>query len=104
MSDIICARCGEPWDSTGGLHYSNSDLDKESYQELLQGICCPCCDCEKPKLTDSQIEAWQTSIERLSDGMPEFEYRIDNKRPDCERETPDGTILSEQEWKDFNGE
>ena len=96
MSDIICARCGEPWDSTGGIHYSHSDLSASQYELLLEGRGCPCCHGDPQhfvdidhmtvdEITDEQrqewIEQWRRSVERLSEGRPEYEYVVMEKKP-----------------------
>jgi len=40
--DIICRKCGEPWDSYGVHH--RMDMDEEEAQRFLRGEGCPCCD------------------------------------------------------------
>lgn len=85
MSSIQCARCSEPWDSTGGLHYSHSDVSEEDYEALLKGEGCPCCqqNLESPEdaYAPEFIEAWQRSVEHLSEGLPEYMYETFNTQP-----------------------
>lgn len=86
MSDIICARCGEPWDSTGGLHYTHSDLEEDDYQGLLEGAGCPCCRAnlrqDEALAYDPEIvEAWRRSVERLAEGVDEFMFATYEKEP-----------------------
>ncbi len=40
MSDITCAKCGEPWDAYGVRH---GDMDDEEAERFLNGEGCPCC-------------------------------------------------------------
>lgn len=40
MSDIHCAKCGEPWDSYGVRH---GDMTSSESQRFLKGEGCPCC-------------------------------------------------------------
>ncbi len=42
MSDIPCARCGEPW-SFRGMHWTSSDLNWLAAWDLFVGRGCPCC-------------------------------------------------------------
>jgi len=44
MGDIVCAICGEPWDSYGIRH---GDMTPEEAQKFLQGKGCPCCPQDK---------------------------------------------------------
>lgn len=96
MSDIICARCGEPWDSTGGLNWSHSDLSYRQYQLLLEGRGCPCCHGDPQHLADIDhmtvieitdehrqewIQRWRRSVEHLSEGLPEYQYETFEKEP-----------------------
>lgn len=71
MADIIC-RCGEPWDSTGGLHFTHSDLPWHSYDQLIRGMGCPCCE-GKFKPSISRDLAWRESLEALSEGLKPFD-------------------------------
>ena len=41
MSDIYCAKCGEPWDAYGVYHCE--DMDAEEKRRFLGGEGCPCC-------------------------------------------------------------
>lgn len=38
--DLICNRCGEPWDAYGVRH---DDMTKEEAEIFLRGGGCPCC-------------------------------------------------------------
>lgn len=40
MSDIYCAKCGEPWDAYGVYH---GDMDEDEKSRFLSGAGCPCC-------------------------------------------------------------
>jgi hypothetical protein len=94
MADIICARCGEPWDSTGGLHPSHSDMEVEDYNDLLQGAGCPCCrsnlrvaadihgcSMDEAAYSEENVDAWRASIERVSEGEYEYMYLTQGKEP-----------------------
>ena len=96
MSDIICARCGEPWDSTGGIHHSHSDLNVIQYEVLLEGRGCPCCHGDPQHFVDIDhatvieisdeerkrwVEQWRKSVERLSEGDPNYMYETFEKEP-----------------------
>lgn len=95
MADIICARCGEPWDTGHGLHWQNSDLEEGDYNNLISGFGCPCCESKLSEFeyTEAEIaeniEAWQRSIEYFDEGVGEYEYHSDNVRPRCETEQLD---------------
>ena len=41
MSDIYCARCGEPWDAYGVYHCD--DMDQDEKRRFLRGEGCPAC-------------------------------------------------------------
>ncbi len=71
MAYIIC-RCGEPWDSTWGLHFTHSDLPWHSYDQLIRGMGCPCCG-GKFKPSISRDLAWRESLEALSEGEKPFD-------------------------------
>jgi len=76
VSQIICARCGEPWDSTGGLHFTHSDLVEADYDRLLAGSGCLCC---RENIAGGSeeyafIKEWQHSIERMSEGVTKYMY------------------------------
>jgi hypothetical protein len=66
MSDLVC-RCGEPWSSDGGLHWSHTDMPWWEHQQCVQGVGCPCCkgDFEPTKERD---ERWHRSVQFLADG------------------------------------
>lgn len=87
MADLICARCGEPWDCTGGLHFTHTDMTEEDFKLLLSGAGCMCC---RENLGDENnpdqwspvtIMKWQQSVEHLSEGRPEYMYSTFNKAP-----------------------
>ena len=40
MSDILCAKCGEPWDAYG---VRNGDMEPEESKKFLSGEGCPVC-------------------------------------------------------------
>lgn len=40
MSDISCAKCGEPWDAYGVSH---GDMEPEEAERFLNGEGCPSC-------------------------------------------------------------
>ena len=71
MADIIC-RCGEPWDSTGGLHFTHSDLPWHAYDQLIRGMGCPCCE-GKFTPSISRNLAWRESLEAPSEGEEPFD-------------------------------
>ena len=41
MSDIYCAKCGEPWDAYGVYHCD--DMDASEKKQFLRGEGCPAC-------------------------------------------------------------
>ena len=91
MADIICARCGEPWDCTGGLHHSHTDLCEEDFEALLHGGGCPSCTSNLQGLADDPNDAaydpenitrWQRSVERLSEGEGDYLYYTFETPPD----------------------
>jgi hypothetical protein len=41
MGDIICRKCGEPWDAYGVFH---GDMTPEERRRFLRGEGCPICD------------------------------------------------------------
>ena len=41
MSDIYCAKCGEPWDAYGVYHCD--DMDASEKKRFLRGEGCPAC-------------------------------------------------------------
>jgi len=96
MSNIICARCGEPWDCTGGLHHSHTDLNVIQYEVLLEGRGCPVCHGDPQHFVDIDgmtvdeindedrkewIKQWRESIERLSEGQPEYMHNTFETEP-----------------------
>lgn len=97
MASICCARCGEPWDSTGGIHHSHSDLTEKQYQLLLEGRGCPTC-CGDPmnhagfaeaiamggdehEMRQEAVRQWRRSIEALSEGEYDYCYESLEKQP-----------------------
>lgn len=98
MSSIFCARCGEPWDSTGGIHYSHSDLTEKQYQLLLEGRGCPCCQGDPMnhpgfeeavdeghdplEMKHEAVRQWRRSIEALSEGEYAYCYESMEKQPE----------------------
>ena len=85
MSDIKCAKCGEPWDSSGGLHYTHSDLTVLDYAKLVWGESCPCCKDSGQEATDETVLDWQKSIERLSEGNTEYAHFTWLTVPECRK-------------------
>ena len=76
MAEIYCKQCAEPWDSTGGLHWSHTDLDAYEHERLIRGIGCPCCPGKIAvcaPITDEEraimAEQWERSIIALSEGQ-----------------------------------
>lgn len=66
MADVVC-RCGEPQDSTGGLHFSHAGMEWWVYDQLIRGCGCPTCGGDfKP--TKERDERWHRSVQFLSDG------------------------------------
>ena len=43
MSDLLCQRCGEPWD----LYYVTHEMTDEERKDFHAGKGCPCC-CKTP--------------------------------------------------------
>lgn len=41
MADIICKKCGEPWDYYG---LKDGDVEPDEARRILAGEGCPCCD------------------------------------------------------------
>jgi len=83
VSQITCARCGELWDSTGGIHHSHSDLVEEDYERLLNGVGCLCCreNISAGTTEYAFISEWQHSVERLSEGETKYMYVTFDKQP-----------------------
>lgn len=87
VANLICARCGEPWDCTGGLHFTHTDMVEQDFKALLAGSGCLCCrenlgDENNPEQwSDTKIVAWQESVEALSEGQPEYMYATFDVRP-----------------------
>ena len=77
--DIHCAKCGEPWDSTGGLHHSHSDMTWWEYEQLVQGLGCPCCGGTQRGITGFQDE-WLDSLRALSEGTIVTEEDVKERR------------------------
>lgn len=76
MAEIYCKRCAEPWDSTGGLHHSHTDLNAYDHERLVRGMGCPCCRdkiavCAPITAEERAIMAdqWERSIVALSEGQ-----------------------------------
>lgn len=68
--DIICRKCGEPWDAYGARH---GDMTPGEYRAFIRGDGCPCCPDEAdPDGRDWTMEFLQ-SLEEATDG-PEAEY------------------------------
>jgi hypothetical protein len=65
MGDLICARCGEPWDSYGVFH---GDMTEEEKRRFLHGEGCPSCfgvECQ-----GEHLDTWAESmVDNLSDGF-----------------------------------
>lgn len=67
MSDIHCRYCGEPWDSTGGLHHTHSDLHWSEYWQLVAGLGCPSCEGSWLR-SPAHEDAWLRSLRALGEG------------------------------------
>ena len=87
MADIICARCGEPWE--GRLHASSMEMEIDQFENLVNGKSCPCCGPEpilealKERYLSKApvaLEAWRQSIDRASEG--ETFFAMDKEMPD----------------------
>lgn len=72
MTDVICRVCGEPWDCTGGLHFSHTDMQWWEFEAFIQGNGCPCC--EGVRRIDHVLEdipglnaQWQRSLMAATD-------------------------------------
>ncbi len=73
MSDITCARCGEPWDAYEVFH----EFEKNEKELFLSGDSCPCC-AGKSIEPDSQIvEAWAESLLEATDDPDPLLDRIE---------------------------
>lgn len=90
MSNVICCKCGEPWDSTGGLHHTHSDLDIASYWLLVYGWGCPSCEenlsfapggPDDVISTNTRHSRWARSVELLSEGQDEFMFATFDRKP-----------------------
>lgn len=53
MGDVICRRCGEPWDYYGARH---GDMTKEEYEDMMKGKGCPCCVGKEVEKVDRTLE------------------------------------------------
>jgi hypothetical protein len=77
MSQIICRICGEPYDVTGGLHYSHSDMPSFQFEQFIRGRGCPCCQGEA-EATEEQKSArtwaWCRSVHSASDETEPFPH------------------------------
>lgn len=49
MSDIYCAKCGEPWDAWG---VRNGDMTEEEAKLFLKGMGCPACGFEHDPIAE----------------------------------------------------
>ena len=73
MSDITCARCGEPWDAYEVFHEFEAD-EKELF---LAGSGCPTCG-DKTIEPDAQtVEAWAESLLEATDDPDPLLARIE---------------------------
>ncbi len=63
MSDIYCAKCGEPWDAYGVRH--GEDMTPEEAGRFLAGEGCPCCRFGRTANTNEELElrAAQSELE-----------------------------------------
>lgn len=70
MADIVCRVCQDRWGSTGGLHFSHSDLPWFQYDLLIRGCGCPTCEGVRPAgVTEGAFDdTWRRSVAFLSDG------------------------------------
>lgn len=41
--DAYCRSCGEPWNVTGGLNYTHTDMAFHEFANFYHGAGCPCC-------------------------------------------------------------
>jgi hypothetical protein len=80
MSDIRCAKCGEPWDAYG---VRNGDMDSSEASKFMRGEGCPSCNfgrgsdtCELCKGT-GKVDCWAVSS-KFSKGKILFDC------PECE--------------------
>lgn len=98
MSDIFCARCGEPWNSTGGINHTHSDLTPGQYTLLLEGCGCPCCKGDPERnhegfaqaiadghdiheIQQETVRQWRRSVEALSEGVNIYMYETFEREP-----------------------
>lgn len=105
MSDLLC-RCGEPWDSTGGLNFTHSDMPWWEYDQCVRGHGCPSCGGEFSADAARDL-AWHRSVEFLANGSitgdPYPEYPAPCAPAYCRR--PNGQVVyrgsDDEPWHDL---
>ena len=75
MGDVICARCGEPWE----YYYVMHEMGEFTKSQLLGGFRCPCCKGKHDsELPGKHSEEWMRSLADETDLNP-IEYMGLNK-------------------------
>lgn len=75
--DLVCTRCGEPWDMHHVLHDEPEDFERHG-GVILQ---CPSCPKEAPKLSDEErkrLETIRTLGELLGDDIDAFAAELED--------------------------
>ena len=72
MTQIQCRICQEPYDCTGGLHYTHTDLNAWEFEQFIKGYGCPCCQGELDyEVTEDEkadrTNAWARSLQGATD-------------------------------------
>lgn len=75
--DLVCTRCGEPWD----IHHVIHDAPEEFNREGGVILCCPCCQGKKVKLSNQErqrLNAIQAIGEVLGDDIDALAAEIED--------------------------
>ncbi len=75
MSDITCARCGEPWDTYEVFH----EFEPAEKEEFLSGKRCPSCTGKSIAPDTRTVEAWAESLLDSSDDPDPLLERIEQR-------------------------
>jgi len=70
MGDIICRRCGEPWDSYE-VYHEFTHMEKRRF---LEGLCCPCCKDKDVEDEPHDEEFISTALEETDDPDTVLDY------------------------------
>jgi len=91
MSDIYCAKCGEPWDSYGvhASKHNEGDMKPSEAERFLKGEGCPCC------------HFGTVCVDCHGTGIEDCGYRA---APDCAECSDNHKLLvRDPQWRQFTG-